>query len=172
MYDAPFSPAESGELVDLGDGVFELRFERVLNHPLDKVWNAISLPERIGAWFCEMNFEPVAGGRIDQTFHHAGGLKATGEVLRFEPPHLFEWRWDGGPDESDSVVTWRLQAEGDNATRIYLTHRTPDRDKVHDFAHGWHVHLDGLVQALIGGRFIWPLPNDAEIAGHYRAAFA
>ena len=52
MYDAPFNPAQAGELVDLGNGEVELRFERRLNHPLQKVWNAISIPERIGDWFC------------------------------------------------------------------------------------------------------------------------
>jgi len=171
MYDAPFDPAQAGELVDLGNGEVELRFERLLNHPLDKVWNAISIPERIGAWFCEMTFEARPGARIDQTFHHAGGVTATGEVLRFEPPHLFEWRWDGVGDERASVVTWRLEAEGENTTRIYLTHRTPDRHQAHDFGHGWHVHLDGLVQALQGGRFVFPLPNDKEVADHYKAAF-
>ena len=40
-----------------------------LAHPLEKVWAAISIPERIGDWFCEMNFEARPGARIDQTFH-------------------------------------------------------------------------------------------------------
>ena len=172
MYDAPFDPAQAGELVDLGNGEVELRFERLLNHPLQKVWNAISIPERIGAWFCEMNFDARPGAKIDQTVHHANGLTATGVVLRFEPPHLFEWRSDGVGEERPSVVTWRLEPEGDKATRIYLTHRTPDRHLAHEFGHGWHVHLDGLEQALIGGRFIFPLPNDSEVSGYYRQAFA
>jgi uncharacterized protein YndB with AHSA1/START domain len=171
MYEAPFDPAQAGELVDLGNGEVELRFERRLNHPLDKVWAAISIPERIGAWFCEMTFEAAPGAPIDQTFHHAGGIKGSGKVLRFEPPRLFEWQWNGGPDEADSVVTWRLEPDGDDATRIFLTHRTPDRAKARDYGHGWHVHLDGLVEALNGGRFVFPLPNDAEVAAHYNAAF-
>jgi len=171
VYDAPFDPAQAGELVDLGAGEVELRFERLLHHPLEKVWNAISIPERIGAWFCEMNFEARPGARIDQTVHHAGGIKASGVVLRFEPPTLFEWRSDGLGEERPSVVTWRLEPEGEGATRIFLTHRTPDPNLASSFAHGWHVHLDGLAQALQGGRFIWPLPNDQEISDHYKQAF-
>jgi len=173
MYDAPFDPRQAGELVDLGDGQVELRFERRLNHPLEKVWAAISIPERIAAWFCEMSFEPRPGARIDQTFHHAGGVKGSGKVLRFEPPTLFEWAWDGDAEagEHDSVVTWRLEPDGDGA-RIILTHRTPDRGRAHEYGHGWHVHLDGLEQALEGGRFVYPLPNDQEVTDHYRRAFA
>jgi len=171
VYDAPFNPAEAGELVELGNGEVELRFERRLNHPLEMVWNAISIPERIGAWFCEMKFEPQPGAKIDQTFHHANGVKGYGHVLRFEPPRLFEWQWDASEGEQASVVTWRLEPEGEAATRIFITHRTRDPHKAHDYAHGWHVHLDGLVQALEGGRFIFPLPNDQEITDYYKRAF-
>ena len=171
MYDAPFDPAQAGELVDLGNGEAELRFERVLNHPLDKVWAAISIPERIGAWFCEMSFEPVPGAAIDQTFQHAGGVKGSGKVLRFEPPTLFEWQWDGSETEQPSVVIWRLEPLDADRTRILLTHRTRNPEQAHDYAHGWHVHLDGLVQALQGGRFLYPLANDAEVAGYYREVF-
>jgi len=171
MYDAPFDPAQAGELVDLGNGEAELRFERLLNHPLEKVWAAISIPERIAAWFCEMTFEPTPGAKIDQTFHHAGGVKGYGRVLRFEPPTLFEWQWDASEGEGASVVTWRLEPAGERQTRIFLTHRTPNPEKAQDFGHGWHVHLDGLVQALQGGRFVYPLPNDGEITAYYRQAF-
>lgn len=162
----------AGTLSRLPSGEVELRFERRLDHPLEKVWAAISIPERIGDWFCEMSFAPTAGAPIDQTFHHAGGLKGTGEVLRFEPPHLFEWRWHGnGKDEHDSVVSWRLEPDGEG-TRIILTHRTPDAAQAKNYGHGWHVHLDGLEKALVGGRFEYPPPNNDAVTAHYEAAFA
>ncbi len=162
--------ANAGTLSRLPSGEVELRFERRLAHPLEKVWAAISIPERIGDWFCEMNFEARPGATIDQTFHHAGGLKATGEVLRFEPPHLFEWLWRGGENERDSVVTWRLEPDGDG-TRIILTHRTPDAHEAKNYGHGWHVHLDGLEKALVGGRFEYPPANNDAVTAHYNRAF-
>ncbi|MEV0089074.1 hypothetical protein [Saccharopolyspora sp. NPDC050642] len=42
----------NGELRD--DGRYELRFERRLAHPREKVWRAIIGPAQLRAWFVEI----------------------------------------------------------------------------------------------------------------------
>jgi len=60
------------------DGRYVLRFERRFRHPVEKVWDAITRPERITQWFGEgeVDLDLVEGGK----FH----FRTTG------PPELVE----------------------------------------------------------------------------------
>ena len=40
-----------GELEQLNDGRWRLRFTRALAHPPEKVWRAITEPEHLASWF-------------------------------------------------------------------------------------------------------------------------
>ena len=43
-----------------------VRFERIYDHPVDRVWQAITDPNEMSHWFPspEIDYEPRAGGRI------------------------------------------------------------------------------------------------------------
>lgn len=41
-----------------------IKKEAVFNHPIDKVWNAISNGEEIAKWFINNNFKPEKGLQI------------------------------------------------------------------------------------------------------------
>ena len=74
-----------------------LRFERDLNHPIDRVWAAITEPHEIEAWLARAEIDLREGGRVrlewlntdenGQRYEHA---VATGTVARLEPPRLIE----------------------------------------------------------------------------------
>jgi uncharacterized protein YndB with AHSA1/START domain len=106
------------------DGGYLLRFERHFDHPIEKVWSAITDPSELTKWIAgdEAVVEPCVGGRVFMSGH--GGIEAT--MLAFEPPRLIEydWKtseWDGGP------IRWELSEEG-SGTKLTFTHRFPQPD--------------------------------------------
>jgi uncharacterized protein YndB with AHSA1/START domain len=106
------------------DDGYTLRFERHLNHPIDRVWNAITDPDELTKWLAgeKAIVELRVGGRVYMSGH--GGIEAT--VLAIDPPRMIEyaWKtaeWDGGP------IRWEL-SEDDGGTKLTFTHRFPEPD--------------------------------------------
>ena len=133
-----------------------LRFERRYPHPIDKVWDAITNPERLAAWLGDAELELELGGAVKVTWlntdEHGNAAVYNGRVTRFEPPRVLEW--DG---DIHGRLLWELRPDGDDATVLELTNWTPAPD---DFrtkvAAGWDIHLDHLATALDGGAIDWP----------------
>ena len=53
------------------EGQYELRFERHLKHPVEKVWAALTDPERRAEWLDPGTIELRPGGRAELTFDNA-----------------------------------------------------------------------------------------------------
>jgi uncharacterized protein YndB with AHSA1/START domain len=140
------------------DGTRVLRFERRLNHPIGRVWAALTEPREIEAWLARAEIDLREGGRVrlewlnadehGQRYEHA---LATGTISRLDPPRLIELDTD-----VHGRLTWELRPEGD---RTHLTFTAavelPDANLAMVLA-GWHVHLDFLEDALAGERVDWP----------------
>src|SRR5439155_2460283 len=70
-----------------------LHFERTLQHPIEKVWDALTDPEQLRGWFMT---EAVLEGRVGGTVDMVSGPSKfhwTGKVLAWEPPHKLEYEW-------------------------------------------------------------------------------
>lgn len=98
--------------------------ERVLNAPLDKVWNAISNRDEMEKWYFNLaEFKPEVGFEFSFMGGPPDGVqyKHLCRVTEAEPLKklTYSWRYDGY--EGNSFVTWELFAEG-NKTRLKLTH--------------------------------------------------
>jgi uncharacterized protein YndB with AHSA1/START domain len=174
--------AEFGTIEEI-DGRHVLRFERLLQHPVDEVWEALTRPERMQDWFGEgeIDLDLVEGGvfevritgpaeLVDAIITVAGeeGLIQHNMVLRVEPPVVFEHTF-GAPD---SLVRWELQPEGDGC-RLRLTHTEPPGFSIseggpRDLA-GWHALLERLDHALGGGRSDWRQERWQELRDEYAA---
>jgi uncharacterized protein YndB with AHSA1/START domain len=117
-----------------------IRIERRYDHPVERVWRAVTAPESTAEWFpCRVEFELRAGGvvRYDMDgFEH-------GEVRAVEPPHRLVFSW--GDDE----LAFELRPDGDG-TVFVLTHRFDDRAGAASFASGWEASLEALGLALAG----------------------
>ena len=133
-----------------------LAFERRLQHPVEDVWRAITEPSELSKWHLQqVKIDGTIGGRVE---FFSGNDRVTGNILAWEPPHVFEHEWKvdrpGFPLAEYGVIRWELMEEGD-ATVLKLTHRDLTKQSVYNFAPGSHAILDRL-EALLDGR---PLPD-------------
>ena len=124
--------------------------EKILNAPVDKVWDAISNKEQMKKWYFDLEkFEAVPGFE----FHFTGGTEEHQylhlcKVIEAIPNQKlsYSWRYDGY--EGNSLVTFELFDEG-GQTRLRLTHdgldsfpaSNPDFAK-ENFIAGW-THITG-----------------------------
>jgi uncharacterized protein YndB with AHSA1/START domain len=133
----------------------ELHFERRYAHPIERVWDALTQPERLVAWLGEAELDLAEGGALKITWLNTDDEGNTAvynaRITRLEPPHVLEW--DG---DIHGRLLWELTADGDDATVVKLTNWTPAPDGMGPkVAAGWDIHLDHLATALDGGAVDW-----------------
>ncbi|UOF90613.1 SRPBCC family protein [Fodinisporobacter ferrooxydans] len=127
------------------DGEWILVLERILEHPREEVWAALTGSEQIPSWG---PFQP------DRDLTSTGAVRLKhidmpeadevhGYVLEVDAPHLLVYRW--GTD----ILRWELNEVGDKTTLV-LRHRFADRKQAPSYAAGWHLCLKGLAGILAG----------------------
>ena len=138
----------------LEDGRHQVRFERTLAHPVDRVWAAITEPAQIEAWLARAEIDPQPGGRVELEWLNTGDeeIIARGTVSAIEPPRLLELDTD-----AHGNLRWELTPKGDATHLTFIaTVDMPDEHVTENIA-GWHVHLDFLDDWLDDGtRVDWP----------------
>ncbi|MBO8195607.1 SRPBCC family protein [Streptomyces oryzae] len=136
--------------VDLGifverDGLPAVRLERPFAVSPEEVWQALTEPNRMAAWFPSptVYLEPMVGGRVD----FAGDPYAedhSGTVLEFDPPRRLGYTW--GDDE----LLFELGRRGEGCV-LALTDVLEQREAAARNAAGWDVCLEELGKLLSGG---------------------
>jgi len=136
---------------------FQLRFERRLRHPVEKVWTALTDPAQLAQWLAPGEIELTKGGRVHLAFADGSGVIA-GEVTAIAPPRLLEFTWKD-KDQDFGFVRWELTAD-DGGARLVLTHTVPEaaRKLGLPMLAGWHSLLDQLA-ALLDGEPVPPSEN-------------
>ncbi|MCX5581413.1 SRPBCC family protein [Kaistia terrae] len=143
-----------------------VRIERLMTGPIERVWSYLIDPDKRRSWFGGGEIEPRVGGNVEiqiqnadlsavgdlpppKYAEHAGPGQILGRVTACEPPHLFGFRWEHGP-ELVSDVRIELEPKGDKVL-LRLTHtRLPSRDALVSVSAGWHTHL-GILEATLAG---------------------
>ena len=119
------------------DGRPALRFERRLDHSVERVWRAITEPSELARWFVvPVEWTPEAGERFES-------MGEMGEITQLEPPRLFEYTWRG------ELLRFELRPERDGCVLVF-THVFNDRSLGAQQAAGWHIYLDRLDTHLRG----------------------
>jgi uncharacterized protein YndB with AHSA1/START domain len=161
--------ALSGQLVHGGYGVRtapdQLRFERLLPGPIERVWAYLTDPQLRGQWFAGGPMELAPGGKMTLTFHHSklapaqvqpperyqamkDGVSVYGIVLACEPPRLLAFRW--GEDDGADEARFELAPAGDQV-RLTLTHsKLKTSADMANVAAGWQTHLSILLDKAAG----------------------
>lgn len=114
-----------------------LRFERTVPYPIERVWQAVTVPAELSRFFPgAADWTPESGEVID-----VGGMSM--EVNKVEAPRLLSWTFAGQPQ------CFELTAEGDGC-RLVFTHVIDDLPAAQT-ATGWEVYLSRLEPHLAGG---------------------
>jgi uncharacterized protein YndB with AHSA1/START domain len=154
------------------DAGYDIVFVRRLKKPIEKVWAALTVPERIADWFTDMTFVPEArlGARVELRFDEPPYQMVNGEVVAFDPPRLFAWTWSH-ESHPHSVVRCELEPDGDGCI---LTFSQSAMGPVHlsGTAAGWHVFLDGLEGATEGVRTPGSIEREKALRPSYEAQLA
>jgi hypothetical protein len=107
------------------DGRLGLRFERSLAYPIERVWQAVSVPD----------WTPARGETID-----VGG--ATLEVTEVDAPDRLAWTFADQPQSFELVAA-------DGGCRLIFTHVIDDLPAAQT-ATGWEIYLSRLEPHLAG----------------------
>jgi uncharacterized protein YndB with AHSA1/START domain len=96
--------------------------EKVFNHPIDKVWNAITKAKEISTWFIQADFKAEKG--YQYTFTSEVSEKEcttiTGTVKEANPYKLV-YTWIVADTEIETTVTWQLESVAEG-TKLLLEH--------------------------------------------------
>jgi uncharacterized protein YndB with AHSA1/START domain len=141
------------------DGTHVLRYERLLHHPIDRVWRAVTEPSQVVGWWGDADIDLRHGGRVQfrwlNSDEDGNQAVATGTVARLEPPRIVEYDTD-----LHGRLRFELESEGDAATRLRFTVEHPDLgEHLDSVLPGWHIHLEHLDDALDGRPVDWPRWN-------------
>ncbi len=127
------------------EGRFELRFERTLNHPVEKVWRAVTEPAGLSAWFpFDIEGPRETGADLRFVFREQEGEEFPGRMVEFTPTSAMELEWEG-------AETLRLELVPDGPGCVLtLINRFDEVGKAARDAAGWHECLDALEAHLDG----------------------
>jgi uncharacterized protein YndB with AHSA1/START domain len=133
-----------GELEQLRDGRWQLRFTRTFRQPRQRVWRAITEPEQLARWFpTTIEGARAAGAPLRFSFPQGQAEPFTGEVLAYEEGSAFELRW------GDDILRLELR-EVPDGTELTLLDTLDQRGKAARDGAGWHICLDALEAELYG----------------------
>lgn len=165
----------------------EVRFERLLPGPIERVWAYLTESDKRGTWLARGAVELRVGGQVEMHFLHSElsplpdeipaeykslekGASFTARVTRWEPPRLLSHSWPE-PSGGESEVTFELTPQGEDVLLV-LTHRRITPEKMVSVAGGWHTHLGILVDRL-HGRVPQPFfITHTRLAGEYEKRIA
>ena len=142
----------------------KLEIERILPASPERVWEYLVDPELRKQWFCAGETGTQPGEPFVMDFDHSrlstekppadmdcgDPITMQGTILTFEPPKVLSYNWPE-EDGSGTIVTIRLEAEGEN-TRLHLSHERLENPEFKKGASaGWHAHLDLLLDLIREG---------------------
>lgn len=146
--------ADLGTVRREGDTVTVV-FHRRYARPLEKVWAALTTPERISDWFANTKIDRVAvGGRMDLDFKDEN-YRSIGRIVLYEPMTAFAWEWSELDGSNTTLVRWDLEPDGPDACRVTLTHSGVKPSQATDVGPGWHSHLQAIEDAADGIETPW-----------------
>lgn len=135
-------PSE-GRLVRAGER-WQLRFERRLAHPPEKVWRALTEAEHLTVWFpANIEGDRAAGAKLRFVFRNGEGPPSDGEMLVYDPPSALEFRWE------DETLRFDLRPEGEGCVLTFVD-TFDELGKASRDGAGWHVCLEVLEYHLAG----------------------
>lgn len=132
-----------GELVREG-GRWVLRYERLLRHPPERVWRALTEAEDLAHWFpAAIEGERQAGAPLRFVFPGAQAEGGGGQMRVYDPPRVLEFAWQ------TDVLRFELSPQGAHC-RLVFRYTFDDRSVAARNGAGWHLCLERLAARIDG----------------------
>ena len=142
-----------GQVTRAGDSQ-QLVFERRYNKPIEKVWAALTVPERLADWLADATIDLRQGGEIHLNWGK-GANEMTGRVMVYQPPRSLAWTWEIAGRQT--LVRFDLAPDGAGCL-LTLTHSGLGlyNGQGGGVRAGWHAHLEAFEGAIDGRGTGWP----------------
>lgn len=125
--------------------------ERTYHAPVTKVWQAITEKEKMKQWYFDLaEFKPIVGFEFSFVGQGHKGEKYIHlcKIIEVVENKKLSYSWSYKDYPGYSVVTFELQEEGKDKTKVKLTHEGLETFPVHpDFA---RTSFEGGWTQLIG----------------------
>ena len=140
----------TGTYLTLDDGRPAVRFSRVYDHPVERVWQFVTEADHLAAWFpFRAQFELRPGGAV--TFPDDPDMADhPGTVIAVDVPRHLSYAWDG--DE----LHFDLEEIDAKRTRFTLTNVLAAQDTAARTSAGWEMCLQALDAKARGERYEEP----------------
>jgi uncharacterized protein YndB with AHSA1/START domain len=146
-------------MTDATTATRSLVIERMMPHPPEKLWRALTQAPLIEEWLMRNDFQPVVGHkfnlRVDPIPHWNGVTDC--EVLVVEPNKRLAYSWNASGEEAatgiKTVVTWTLTpVSGGTHVRMEQSgFRHGNDDRFYQGAnYGWQGMFAGLERVAAG----------------------
>jgi uncharacterized protein YndB with AHSA1/START domain len=133
-----------GKVAKENDG-YRVVLVRTLNHSIQKVWAAITDPDKLKIWFTEFEIDFRVGGKMNIFFNDAAHTKTTAEIITIDPPKRFVYSWEG------ELADWQLTELGAKECKLTLTYSKLSPEYAGSAPAGFHSLLDQL-EVVLNGR--------------------
>ena len=132
--------------------------ERVMPHPPEKIWRALTQSHLIEEWLMKNDFQPVVGNKFNFRAEPMPGWNGVTdcEVLIVEPNERLSYRWDASGEEAanglKTVVTWTLTpAKAGTLVRMEQSgFRAQDERFYQGAGFGWQKMIAALEKVAAG----------------------
>jgi len=129
--------------------------ERLMPHPPEKVWRALTQTALLEDWLMKNNFTATVGAKFTlrtQPMPHWNGVVEC-EVLAIKPYQRLSYSWNAGDGKKlQTTVTWTLTAV-DGGTRLRMEQSgfgPQDDNNYKGAAYGWQRNIEALEKVVAG----------------------
>jgi uncharacterized protein YndB with AHSA1/START domain len=132
--------------------------ERVMPHPPEKIWRALTQGALIAEWLMQNDFQAIVGHRFNfraTPLPHWNGVVDC-QVLVVEPNKRLSYSWNASGDEAagglKTVVTWTLTpTQGGVLVRMEQSgFRPEDQSNYQGANYGWQKFVAALERVIAG----------------------
>lgn len=162
---------ELGQVFPRPDGRYDVRFERHIKKPVEKVWAALTIAERLADWFAPVEIDLRLGGAYIIRFEDMD-YTVVGKIIELEPLRRLAHTWPdpATPTSEEDFVRYDLEPDGDGCRLNFLQTGLP-----HMYlgaVPGWHTFFEALPGAIEGVRTPWSMERETAMGERYREVFA
>jgi uncharacterized protein YndB with AHSA1/START domain len=145
-------------MTELAAATRSIVVERVMSHPPEKIWRALTQAPLIEEWLMKNDFQPVVGNKFNFRAEPMAGWNGVTdcEVLIVEPYEQLAYSWNSSGDEAvnglRTVVTWTLTpTKGGTLVRMEQSGFRPEDERFYQGAgYGWQKMIASLERVAAG----------------------